>query len=94
MDTLTRLEDTIAQRRRAAPETSYVASLSARGLPVIARKFGEEAVEAVVAALAQDREEPAYAGGDWTIWTANTAYSLPDLDEPVGWLVMRGETGG
>ena len=44
--------------------------------------------------LAQDREEPAYAGGDWTIWTANTAYSLPDLDEPVGWLVMRGETGG
>ncbi|GAA3801242.1 phosphoribosyl-ATP diphosphatase [Qipengyuania pelagi] len=57
MDTLTRLEDTIAQRRRAAPETSYVASLSARGLPVIARKFGEEAVEAVVAALAEDREE-------------------------------------
>ena len=57
MDTLTRLEDTIAQRRRADPETSYVASLSARGLPVIARKFGEEAVEAVVAALAQDREE-------------------------------------
>ena len=57
MDTLTRLEDTIAQRRRAAPETSYVASLSARGLPVIARKFGEEAVEAVVAALAQDRGE-------------------------------------
>ena len=57
MDTLTRLEDTIAQRRRAAPETSYVASLSARGLPVIARKFGEEAVEAVVAALAEDRKE-------------------------------------
>lgn len=57
MDTLTRLEDTIAQRRRADPETSYVASLSARGLPVIARKFGEEAVEAVVAALAEDREE-------------------------------------
>ena len=57
MDTLTRLEDTIAQRRRADPETSYVASLAARGLPVIARKFGEEAVEAVVAALAEDREE-------------------------------------
>ena len=44
MDTLTRLEDTIAQRRRADPETSYVASLSARGLPVIARKFREELV--------------------------------------------------
>ena len=57
MDTLFRLENTIADRRRADPDTSYVASLSARGLPVIARKFGEEAVEAVVAALAQDREE-------------------------------------
>ena len=57
MDTLTRLENTIADRRRADAATSYVASLSARGLPVIARKFGEEAVEAVVAALAQDRGE-------------------------------------
>ena len=57
METLARLEATIAERRRADPDTSYVASLAARGLPVIARKFGEEAVEAVVAALAQDREE-------------------------------------
>ena len=57
METLARLEATIADRRRADPDTSYVASLSARGLPVIARKFGEEAVEAVVAALAQDRGE-------------------------------------
>ena len=57
METLARLEATIADRRRADPDTSYVASLAARGLPVIARKFGEEAVEAVVAALAEDREE-------------------------------------
>lgn len=57
METLARLEATIADRRRADPDTSYVASLAARGLPVIARKFGEEAVEALVAALAQDRGE-------------------------------------
>ncbi len=57
METLARLEATIADRRRADPDTSYVASLAARGLSVIARKFGEEAVEAVVAALAEDREE-------------------------------------
>lgn len=61
METLSRLESTIAARRRAdpdtSPDTSYVASLTARGLPVIARKFGEEAVEAVVAALAEDRAE-------------------------------------
>jgi len=57
MDTLQRLERTIAERRQAAPGESYVASLSARGLPVIARKLGEEATEAVVAALAGDDRE-------------------------------------
>ena len=57
MDTLARLEQTIAERRKAAPDESYVASLVARGLPVIARKLGEEAVEAVVAALTDNREE-------------------------------------
>ncbi len=55
-DTLTRLEAVIAQRRAADPETSYVAKLNARGLPKIAQKLGEEAVEAVIAAMANDRE--------------------------------------
>ena len=57
MDTLARLELTIRERRSASPEESYVASLAARGLPVIARKLGEEAVEAVVAALTDNRDE-------------------------------------
>ncbi len=56
-DTLARLEATIASRRTAAPEQSYVAQLNARGLPVMARKLGEEAVEAAIAALAGSREE-------------------------------------
>ena len=56
-DVLSRLERTIAERRTAAPGESYVASLHARGLPVIARKLGEEATEAVVAALAGDADE-------------------------------------
>ena len=54
---LARLEQTILERRAASPDASYVASLVARGLPVIARKLGEEAVEAVVAALTDNREE-------------------------------------
>ena len=57
MDTLSRLELVIKDRRAASPEESYVASLVARGLPVIARKLGEEAVEAVVAALTDNRGE-------------------------------------
>lgn len=54
---LTRLEATIATRRAGDPAASYVARLNARGLPVMARKLGEEATEAVVAALAGTREE-------------------------------------
>jgi phosphoribosyl-ATP pyrophosphohydrolase len=57
MDTLQRLEQVIAERSTASPDTSYVAQLNARGLPVIARKLGEEAVEAVIAALASSKEE-------------------------------------
>ena len=57
MDTLTRLEATVTQRLAADPASSYVASLAARGLPVIARKLGEEAVEAVVAGLSGSDEE-------------------------------------
>ena len=57
MDTLTRLETTVHQRLNAEPGSSYVAQLHARGLPIIARKLGEEAVETLVAALSGSREE-------------------------------------
>lgn len=57
MDTLPRLERIIAERRKADPQASYVAQLHARGLPVIARKVGEEAVETAIAALTGEREE-------------------------------------
>jgi phosphoribosyl-ATP pyrophosphohydrolase len=58
METLARLEQTIAARIASGDgSSSYVAQLHARGLPVIARKLGEEAVEAIVAALGGSREE-------------------------------------
>jgi phosphoribosyl-ATP pyrophosphohydrolase len=57
MDTLARLEQTILQRLGASPDESYVAKLHARGVPVIARKLGEEAVETVIAALSGTRKE-------------------------------------
>ena len=55
-DSLARLEATILSRRDAAPETSYVAKLNARGLKKIAQKLGEEATETVIAALAEDQD--------------------------------------
>ena len=57
MDTLSRLETTITRRLAADPTGSYVAQLHARGLPVITRKLGEEAVETIVAALSGTRDD-------------------------------------
>lgn len=54
-DMLARLEAAIAARRAADPATSHVAALLAKGRPKIARKLGEEAIELIVAALAEDR---------------------------------------
>ena len=54
-DTLTRLAAVIAERRGAPANVSYVAALHAKGLPGIAQKLGEEAVETVIAALSDDR---------------------------------------
>ena len=58
--TLARLEATIAARRGADPDSSYVARLHAKGPRKIAQKLGEEAVETVIAALTEDR--PALVG--------------------------------
>ncbi len=57
MDILDQLEQVIAQRRTVSPEDSYVAKLHARGLPLIARKLGEEGVEAAIALLTGSDEE-------------------------------------
>lgn len=58
MDILTRLEATIAARKAAGDASaSHTAALLAKGPRACAQKFGEEAVEAVIAAAAGDREE-------------------------------------
>jgi len=53
--TLDRLEAVIATRRAGDPAASYVAKLHSRGIGTIAQKVGEEAVETVIAAIADDR---------------------------------------
>lgn len=45
----------IRQRKADAPEGSYTAKLFAAGIPKIAQKVGEEAVETVIEALGHDR---------------------------------------
>ncbi len=54
-DTLDRLYAAILATRGGDPALSYVARISAKGRLKLAQKFGEEAVETVIAAVAEDR---------------------------------------
>lgn len=53
--TLADLETIVARRAAASPEESWTAKLFAAGQPKAAKKLGEEAVETVIAAIANDR---------------------------------------
>ena len=47
---------TIAERAQSRPEGSYTTKLLDEGIPAVARKVGEEAVEVMVAAFAESDE--------------------------------------
>lgn len=49
------LDARIAARAKASPDESYTARLIASGMPRVAKKLGEEATEAVIAAVSGDR---------------------------------------
>jgi len=77
--TLHTLEQTIRQRRSADPSTSYVAKLAARGRAKIAQKVGEEAVETVIAAMADDHAEIVGESADLIF---HLMMLLADMDVP------------
>jgi len=58
------LEGVIERRLKEAPEGSYTARLAAQGTLKVAQKVGEEAVELVIAAAAQDRAHVAAEAAD------------------------------
>ena len=62
--TLTRLARTVAERARTRPPGSYTATLLDAGVVKIAQKVGEEAVETVVAATAEDQSRLASEAAD------------------------------
>ncbi|ELY7389863.1 bifunctional phosphoribosyl-AMP cyclohydrolase/phosphoribosyl-ATP diphosphatase HisIE [Cronobacter universalis] len=54
---LYQLEELLASRKTASPESSYTAKLYASGTKRIAQKVGEEGVETALAATVHDRDE-------------------------------------
>lgn len=55
-DVLEELAKVLEQRKEHAPESSYVASLYAKGTDAILKKVGEESSELIIAAKAGDNE--------------------------------------
>lgn len=64
MSVLHELAATIEQRKSADPESSWTAKLLAKGPGKCAEKFGEEAIEAIIAAATGDRENLTYEAAD------------------------------
>ena len=73
---LDRLYAVINSRKGADPDTSYTARLFSRGRQQIAKKLGEEAVEAVIEGIRGDRPKLVGESADMlyhllTLWAAN-----------------------
>ena len=82
-DIVARLDAVIASRKDADPASSYTARLLAGGPALAAKKFGEEAVEAVLAAAQGDTDALAAESADviyhWLVLLAASGVSLDDV---------------
>ena len=80
---LTELENTIAQRKAADDDNSYVASLFRKGINKIAQKVGEEAVETVIEAMDNNDDLFLYESADllfhYLILLQAKGYQLSDI---------------
>jgi phosphoribosyl-ATP pyrophosphohydrolase/phosphoribosyl-AMP cyclohydrolase len=81
---LSELENTIAQRKAADEDKSYVTSLFREGINKIAQKVGEEAVEMVIEAKDDNEEQFLNESADllfhYLILLQAKGYSLKDIE--------------
>jgi phosphoribosyl-ATP pyrophosphohydrolase/phosphoribosyl-AMP cyclohydrolase len=77
------LQDFIDQRKQEMPEGSYTTSLFQKGTRTIAQKVGEEAVETIIGAMANDDENFIYEGADLLyhliVLLTHKGYRIEDL---------------
>ncbi|MDP2336291.1 MAG: bifunctional phosphoribosyl-AMP cyclohydrolase/phosphoribosyl-ATP diphosphatase HisIE [Bacteroidota bacterium] len=77
------LQDFIDQRKQEMPEGSYTTSLFRKGTRTITQKVGEEAVETIIGAMANDDENFLYEGADLLyhliVLLSHKGYRIEDL---------------
>ncbi len=79
------LQEVIRSRHEEMPEGSYTSTLFRRGVNKIAQKVGEEAVETVIEAVAQNRDAMIYEASDLIyhllVLLEATGCSIADLEK-------------
>jgi len=94
-ETVERLQATIASRKGADPQSSYTAKLLGQGPERAAKKFGEEAVETVIAAMMGDPDAVAAESADVIYhWLVLLTVAGVSLDEVATKLQAREGTSG
>jgi len=95
MSILHDLAATIEARRTVDPDSSWTAKLFAKGPEKCAEKFGEEAIEAIIAAVRNDRDNLTYEAADvlYHLLVLLAARDIP-LDDVLGELQRRQGTSG
>lgn len=83
MQFLTYLQDFIDKRKAEMPEGSYTTSLFTKGTRTITQKVGEEAVETIIGAMANDDENFIYEAGDLlyhlVVLLSHKGYRIEDI---------------
>ncbi len=95
LEILAELADEVASRSRASPETSYTAKLLSQGIEKCAKKLGEEAVEAALAAVLGDKKRLTAEAADllYHLLVVLEAANVP-LADVMAELERRKGTGG
>ena len=79
------LQNFIEQRRQEMPEGSYTTTLFQKGINRMAQKVGEEAVETVIEAVANNNTDVVYEASDLIyhllVLLENQGLSIADLEE-------------
>ncbi|WP_173934410.1 phosphoribosyl-ATP diphosphatase [Chelativorans sp. Marseille-P2723] len=92
---LSSLEAVIAARSRSGDPNSWTARLFAAGMEKAAKKLGEESVETVIAAIAQDRKALVAESADLLYhWLVVLALAGVTLDEVMAELQSRTARSG
>jgi len=90
--TLEELFRIIRSRRGGEPSESYTARLFERGVPKIAQKLGEEAVETVIEAVGGSDEDLATESAD-LLYHLLVLWAARDIDPAAVWRVLKERRG-